>query len=218
MSGEDEDNFAQEVQEASPKPHDPAAVSRVFHGGAGLACVAEGSLQRVQSMVDCMQASGRERRRSRCRAAVEDMVADGKQTEPVIPLAKFERLAQDTLKELLEQTPGTVVSRLGRDAVLALQVAAEAALELLMADALTMCEHRNRQTVHVQDMRAVILFRQRWGDPLYIPARTADEDEDDNQPAPSAPPARIVDKKEFWRKDCMPEQPTAISGSHRVES
>ena len=33
-----------------------------------------------------------------------------------------------------------------------------------MADALKMCEHRSRQTVHMQDMRAAVSFRQRWGD------------------------------------------------------
>ena len=76
----------------------------------------------------------------------------------MIPRAKFHRLAHDTFKELVQETSNGLTCRLGQDAVLALQVAMEASLEVLMADALKMCEHSSHQTAHVQDMSAVVLF------------------------------------------------------------
>ena len=191
-----QDELAEEVQEHPAEPHDPVAVNRAFNGGAGLSCVSEGGLDRVQTMLDAVPREGRGRRQTHSRAALDAVVAENKRTEPVMKKAKFERLAQDTFKELLAENPVSFVSRLGRDAMLALQVAVEASIELFMADVQTMCEHARRQTVHLEDARAVRLFRQRWGDRLYIPMGATHEDE--QQPASGESEA---DTEEFWRQD-----------------
>ena len=102
------------------------------------------------------------------------------------------------------------MSRLGSEAILVLQVALEASAEAIMADMALLADNCSRQTIMPQDLRTLLVLRERWGDALfhYQKPRAQEEPEPASasvEPNATPPPARPSEKVSVKKRPAAQE-------------